>query len=215
MPMKIFKFEVDPYWAKQHNELIRDVRRLQWNVLFFALLFGVIGVVAYFFVQPQTLALLALISGIAVAIIFIIVALVLPKKLGSAQDLYNKHPLAPAIIAEVTAAHILLMALVNLNVDPDIEPRWGLVIRPVNRIKGHKRAVCTKIPCAAVGGRRNPGAADTWQQISPMPIAWGTPDTDIIAFARKAIPTKQWQLLEKSRIRLPELKASRTGILPL
>ena len=54
-------------------------------------------------------------------------------------------------------------------------------------VPGVKRTVGTKIPVAAVSGQRTSSDKDHWQQISPMPIAWGTPDAEVVTMARKSI----------------------------
>ena len=53
------------------------------------------------------------------------------------------------------------------------------------------------MPVAAVGAQRSTHDKEHWRTITPMPIAWGTPDADVITTARKAIPQHQWQTLER------------------
>ena len=105
--------------------------------------------------------------GIMVAIVGFAAA----RKVGTAQQLYDSYPLAPAVIAEVNERDMVLLALVNTNVDPSLPPRWAACLRTVTAIPGTQRTVGTKVPVAAVSGRAD---NNHWQQITPMPIAWGT-----------------------------------------
>ena len=73
----------------------------------------------------------------------------------------------------------------------------------------------TKVPVAAVSGQRSSSDKEHWQQISPMPIAWGTPDAETVTIARKSIPQDQWQRLDRARKRLSDVKATRYDLLVL
>lgn len=107
---------------------------------------------------------------------------------------------------------MVLLALVNTNVDPSLPPRWAACLRTVTAIPGTQRTVGTKVPVAAVSGRAD---NNHWQQITPMPIAWGTPDAETVTIARKSIPQDQWQRLERARKRLSDVKATKFDLLVL
>ncbi len=210
--MKIFKFDVDESFAKSNNELLRDSNRLRVSGLIFGLILVIAGAAVWWrFSWGITLGLGLILFGIVVAIVGVAAA----SKVGTAQSLYDSYPLAPAVIAEVNERDTVLMALVNTNVDPSLPPRWGACLRTVSAIPGVQRTVGTKVPVAAVSGQRSSSDKEHWQQISPMPIAWGTPDAETVTIARKSIPQDQWQRLERARKRLSDVKATRYDLLVL
>ncbi|MDO5032729.1 DUF3239 domain-containing protein [Corynebacterium sp.] len=212
--MKIFKFKVDEAFAKKNNELLRDSSRLRNSGLVMGALLIAAAALVYFQVEASwriTLGLGLLLFGILVAVIGVAAA----RQVGTAQQLYDSYPLAPAVIAEVNERDMVLMALVNTNVDPELPPRWGACLRTVTAVPGVQRIVGTKIPVAAVSGQRHTSDKEHWQQITPMPIAWGTPDAETVAIARKAIPQDQWQRLDRARKRLSDIKATKYDLLVL
>lgn len=213
--MKIFKFEVDEAFAKKHNELLRDSQRLRLSGLIMGLLLVIAGVATYMFLEAAwriTVGIGLGLFGIMCAIVGVLAA----RKVGTAQELYDRYPLAPAVIVEVNERDMVLMALVNTNVDPQLPPRWGAALRTVSGIPGlTSRTVGTKVPVAAVSGQVNNNERDHWQQITPMPIAWGTPDQEVVSIARKSIPQEEWQQLERARKRLTDVKATKFDLLVL
>lgn len=212
--MKIFKFEVDEAFAKKHNELLRDSKRLLMSGLIMGVLLVIIGAALWYFVESAwgfTVGLGIILFGIMCAVVGVLSS----RKVGTAQQLYDSYPLAPGVIAEVTDREMYLLALVNTNVDPEAEPRWGAALRRVNSIPGVDRKVGTKVPVAAIGGHHTNSDKNHWQQISPMPIAWGTPDQEVVDIARKSIPKDQWQRLERARKRLSDVKATKFDLLVL
>lgn len=213
--MKIFKFEVDEAFAKKHNELLRDSQRLRLSGLIMGLLLVIAGVATYMFLEAAwriTVGIGLGLFGIMCAIVGVLAA----RKVGTAQELYDRYPLAPAVIVEVNERDMVLMALVNTNVDPQLPPRWGAALRTVSGIPGlTSRTVGSKVPVAAVSGQVNNNERDHWQQITPMPIAWGTPDQEVVSIARKSIPQEEWQQLERARKRLTDVKATKFDLLVL
>lgn len=213
--MKIFKFEVDDAFAKKHNELLRDSGRLRLSGLIMGLLLVLAGIATYMFIETEwriTVGLGLGLFGIMCAIVGVLAA----RKVGTAQELYNRYPLAPAVVVEVNERDMVLMALVNTNVDPNLPPRWAAALRTVTSIPGiTTRTVGTKVPVAAVSGQVNSNDREHWQQISPMPIAWGTPDQEVVNIARKSIPQEEWQILERARKRLTDVKATKFDLLVL
>ncbi|QRP60442.1 DUF3239 domain-containing protein [Corynebacterium minutissimum] len=212
--MKIFKFDVHEDFAKQNNELLRDSSRLRNSGLIMGLLLIVGGIALYFGIDATwriTVGLGMVLFGIFCAVIGVLAS----HQVGSAQKLYDSYPLAPAVVAEVNERDMVLLALVNTNVDPKLPPRWGACLRTVSNIPGIKRTVGTKVPVAAVSGQRSSSDKEHWQQITPMPIAWGTPDAETVTIARKSIPEDQWQRLERARKRLTDVKATKYDLLVL
>lgn len=212
--MKIFKFNVHEDFAKQNNELLRDSSRLRNSGLVMGLLLIIGGIALYLGIDAAwriTVGLGMVLFGIFCAVIGVLASL----QVGSAQKLYDSYPLAPAVVAEVNERDMVLLALVNTNVDPKATPRWGVCLRTVSNIPGIKRTVGTKVPVAAVSGQRSSSDKEHWQQITPMPIAWGTPDAETVTVARKSIPEDQWQRLERARKRLSDVKATKYDLLVL
>ena len=113
------------------------------------------------------------------------------------------------------APNLTVMALVNINVDPTAAPSYGLATRTITRLEGHERKVGERVPAVAVTGRRSTHAQTTWDQISPMPIAWGTPDKATVARAEKEIPADLWALLEKNIDKVDDVATTRYDLLPL
>lgn len=213
--MKVFKFDVDESFARKNNELLRDSQRLRVSGLVMGVLLIAAGIAVYFRVEATwglTVGLGLSLFGIMCAIVGVLAA----SKVGSAQELYDRYPLAPAVIIEVNERDMVLMALVNTNVDPSLAPRWGICLRTVSNIPGlTSRSVGTKIPVAAVSGQRSSSDKEHWQQISPMPIAWGTPDQNIVRIARTSVPESEWHRLDRSRKRLNDVKATKFDLLVL
>ena len=179
------------------------------------LLLVLAGIATYMFIETEwriTVGLGLGLFGIMCAIVGVLAA----RKVGTAQELYNHYPLAPAVVVEVNERDMVLMALVNTNVDPNLPPRWAAALRTVTSIPGvTTRTVGTKVPVAAVSGQVNSTEREHWQQISPMPIAWGTPDQEVVNIARKSIPQEEWQILERARKRLTDVKATKFDLLVL
>lgn len=217
MKMKVFKFDVDEAFAKQHNEMLRDSRRLLVSGLLLGGILLTAGILVALLVQPVWSITVGLGLGLF-GIMMAIVGIAGSKKVGTAQQLYDRYPLAPAVIAKVNERDMVIMALVNSATDPNAEPRPALALRTVSSIPGleHKKKGA-QIPVAAVTGRlqRNSSGPDTWAQISPMPIAWGTPDAEVVRVARTSIPHEQWAKLQKNIERLEDVQKTRMDLLHL
>ncbi|MBC3186435.1 DUF3239 domain-containing protein [Corynebacterium sp. zg-331] len=209
-----FSFVVDEAWAKKNNELLRDTRRLRLSAILLAAALLAAGL-GFGHAVGGAAGVLILAVFAVLALVFVAIGIVAPRKVGGAQHLYDSYPLVPAIIAEVNPRDIVLMALVNTTVSPQEPPRWALAIRTVTAIKGHQRKRGTHVPAVAVSGRRTTRSQGTWDEVTPMPIAWGTPDPDVVSAARKAIDHQQWAILDKNLTRLDEVKATRHNLLLL
>lgn len=216
--MKVLKFDVDESFARRHNEIMRDSRRLLISGLSLGAIMIAAGGLVYWLVEAPwsiTVSIGMGLFGIMMALVGILSA----KKVGTAQQLYDTYPLAPAMIAEINERDMVIMALVNASASTRDPEQPALALRTVSHIPGiDKPTLGTKIPVAAVSGRRIPGPGNTpdrWQQISPMPIAWGTADDEVVRSARTAIPHDQWAQLDKLRTRLNDVKATRFDLLVL
>lgn len=214
--MSGFHFTVDTAHAKAHNEFLKDQRRLQVSAIVFGLIQVMVAAVFIWYTNQAAWAwLLAAGLGVSALVSFAMVV-VIPKKVGSAQQMYDKYDLVPAIVAKVNPRDMVLLALVDARVDPsDGHPAPALAARTITKLVGHSRTVGERVPAVAVAGRRNMKNTGFWDEISPMPIAWGTPDPATIAEARKAIPQQQWNELTKHAERVDEVLDTPLNLLKL
>lgn len=214
--MNTFHFEVDEEYAKQHNELLRDTKSMVLSGIAIFILCVLGGIASWFFISPTSpWRVLASVGLILFGVIMLIVALILPKSVGKTQALYDAHPLAPAIITENVGTTLTLTALVNMNASEHAPARWAITSRVVKRIPNTHDTVGTKLPVVAVGGQRSSRDKNTWQVITPMPIAWSTPDTQVISRARAEIPQDQWQRLEKARKNAELVESAKNSLVAL
>ena len=198
--MKVFKFDVDENFAKQHNEMVRDTRSLVASGIAIFVISVIVGVAVWFLVDPSSpWHWLGSFGAVLFGVLMLVVALLIPRSVGKTQEIYDSNPLAPAIITERAGTTVTLTALVNLNVDPALPPRWAITSRVMQPLPNTSDKVGTKVPVAAVGAQRSARDQQHWQTITPMPIAWGTPDEAVVASARKSIPQDQWSTLERAR----------------
>lgn len=214
--MKVFKFDVDEEFAKQHNETVRDTRNLVVSGIAIFVLSLIAAVAIWFLVDPASpWRLLGSIGLGLFGIIMLIVALVIPRSVGKVQELYDAHPLAPAIITQNEGTTVTLTALVNTNVNPELPPRWAITSRVMRPLPNTSDSKGTKVPVAAVGAQRSSRDQDHWVSITPMPIAWGTPDADIVATARKSISPDQWATLERARKKTELVEESKNSLVEI
>lgn len=213
--MQNFSFDVDESYAKKNNEMLRDAKRLQTSALCLGLILIAGAAAVYFFSNGAVW--MWMIAGVLVflALLSFIMIPVIPRQMGSAQSLYDSYELVPAIIAEVNPRDVIIMALVNTNVDLSRKPEWALASRTIVRVGSHERRLGERMPAVAITGRRTIKDQDHWDEISPMPITWGTPDKDVIRDAARAIPHELWAKLEKHRNKLEDLKKSPNNLLKL
>lgn len=214
--MKVFKFDVDEDYAKQHNEMVRDTRSLVISGIALFVISIIVAVLAWFLIDAASpWHLLVSIGALLFGIIMLVVALVIPRSVGKTQELYDAHPLAPAIITANEGTTITLTALVNTNVDPELPPRWAITSRVMRPLPNTSDKVGTRVPVSAVGAQRSSHDNDHWVTITPMPIAWATPDEDVVAQARKSVPADQWGILEKARKKDALLQQSKNDLVEL
>lgn len=212
--MATFHFTVDDAYNKANNEFGKDVRRLQLSAGALGLIL-LLGAVWFFLASTAPWRLVVLIGVGFLALFCLALVFILPKQVGGAQRLYDTYELVPAIIAEENPRDVVLMALVNLAVDPSARPIQGLALRTVTKVGSHDRTVGTRVPAVAVSGRRSLKDNQRWDEISPMPIAWATPDADTIRRAEREIPESLWRELERHLGRLDDVKATPMNLLAL
>lgn len=215
--MNRFHFDVDEAFAKQHNEMLRDTRKVTISGISLFVICVVAAVLLWVLTEDNSAwGWFGVLGLVPFGLVMLFVGLMVPRSVGGAQELYDRYPLAPAVIAEVNPRDVSLLALVNMNVDESLPPKYALALRTVSSIPGiNEPKVGTKIPAVAVGGRRTTRDKDHWQEITPMPIAWATPDQDVLKRARTEVPQEQWHKLDKSRAKLDDVKATRMNLLPL
>lgn len=210
-----FSFTVNEAYNKEHNEMFRDARRLKLSALIFGVIFFALAAGVVFFSHRAAWSIFAAIGFGVIGVISIALIPALERQVGTAQELYDTYPLVPAVIAKVNPRDAVVMALVNTTVDASEPAQWALAARTITRLEGHELRVGEKVPAVAVSGRRSVRDQGHWDEISPMPIAWATPDPDIIASATASIDRAQWRRLEHNLKRVNDVLATRLNLLPL
>lgn len=212
--MTNFRFDVEEEYARKHNEFFRDAKRAQISAALLALiLFIVIGVIFAIKGVAIVSIALAIILGVF-ALLSLALIPVLPRKMGTPQQYYDAYQLVPAVIAEVNARDILLLAYVDAAAEPETRgSQPALAGRVVTSVPGVRREVGARVPSMAVLGNRSFRSQHTYEEISPMPVAWGTSDQKIWDKAEKAIPEQEWKRVEKGIERLGDVKKTKRNLL--
>jgi Protein of unknown function (DUF3239) len=189
-----FQFPVDVAHAKSVNETMGDVRRLRASAIVTAVILIAAAVWFFWMAHPWSYILGAVFVITAATSLWVTVWA--PRKVGSVEDLYAKGDLVPAVIAETRARGVTLLALIDIA-KPDAEgPHYALVTRSVRTLPGHELVEGELVPSISVLADRSKSAiSDTWQMVSPMPIAWGTKDRAVIERATATIGEDEWALL--------------------
>ncbi|WP_342319256.1 DUF3239 domain-containing protein [Corynebacterium mayonis] len=212
--MKVFRFEVDEQYAKEHNEMLRDTRSLKLSGISLFIISLIAGVIIWLQVAPDSpWRLLGSLGLVLFGVTMLIVGILIPKSVGSAQKLYDTHPIAPAVVAKRNGTDYVLLALVNTNVDPALPPRWAVTARNIRFLPQEDAHEGAHVPVVAIGGQRSVHSKDQWQTITPMPIAWGTPDYSVVSTARKSIPRNQWEVLEKAAQALKDVRDAKNTLI--
>jgi hypothetical protein len=209
-----FNFTVDETFARTHNEFFRDAKRFQWSAGILGILFLVATVVLVLIGSGLTVVI-GIATGIMALLCFIMVP-VMPKQLGSPQSYYDRYNLVPTVVAKVNPRDVVLLSLVDTAVPGTGEPSTpALAVRTVTSVPGIRRVVGEKVPSVAVTGMRTTRNRNHWEEISPMPVAWGTKDRAVIASAEKAVSDRQWKKLEGLVGRVDEVSASKRRLIEL
>ncbi|AOW94994.1 histidine kinase [Rhodococcus sp. WMMA185] len=183
------------------------MRRLQVAAIIVGLVFAAAAVGLILLAEPWTIVL-GVLSAIA-ALASVWVALWVPRKVGSIEDLYAKSPLVPAVVSEIHPRAMTLLSLIDIAKPGTRAPLYALVTRNVPVPAGRKRSVGDKVPSVALlSDRRTHSEADAWEMVSPMPIEWGTRDAAVHSRATSAIDQVEWDFL---RSRIAESKQIRTS----
>ena len=107
--MKVFKFDVDEDFAKQHNEMVRETKNMVLSGIALFILSIAGGIAAWIFIDPMSpWRLLASVGLILFGLMMLIVALMLPKSVGKTQALYDAHPLASVFSRRCSRFHSVL-----------------------------------------------------------------------------------------------------------
>lgn len=210
-----FDFSVDEDYSRKHNEFFRDAKRLQVAAGVLAALL-IVAVVLLFVILGSTVTSFAL--GIPFgffAFLCLIIIPVLPRKMGSPQHYYDMYELAPAVVAKVNPRDLVLLSLVDATADPSRPSRPALAARTVTSIPGVAREVGVRVPSMAVTGVQTMRSKGLFDEISPMPVAWGTKDERVWKDAERAIPRNMWSMLEGLVDRVDEVTASKRNLLLL
>lgn len=213
--MTPFNFKVDEAYSRKHNEFFRDAKRLQISAAVLAVLL-IIAVIALFVALGPTVTSFAL--GITLgffALMCLVIIPILPRKMGAPQHYYDMYDLVPAVVAKVNPRDMVLLSLVDATATPGNPPRPALASRPVTSIPGVPREVGARVPSMAVTGVQTMRSKGLYEEVSPMPVAWGTSDEQVWAEAAQAIPADQWEMLDSLTDLVDEVTATKRDVLLL
>lgn len=195
--MRRFEFPVDRPHAKSVNETLGDVRRLQLSSVVFAIVLGA-GAAWLFVLQHPWSYILGAVLAVA-AVISLWVSVWAPRKVGSIDELYANSALVPAMVSETRPRGATILALIDVAKPDTAVPHYALVVRNVRALPGHTLTEGERVPSVAVlTDRSTKSISETWQMVSPMPIAWGTRDRTVLRTAIEAIDSVEWKLLRKN-----------------
>ncbi|MET3859123.1 hypothetical protein ABIE38_000020 [Dietzia sp. 2505] len=213
---RLADFPVDDAWVRKNNESLAEVRRLQWSagILGVVVLAAGTGMLLYSDLEPWGWIIAALAGVFAIGCLAMIGYI--PRKMGSMAHAYATSELVPAIVAEVRPRGLTLLALVDRAVDRSAGSLPALAVRSCEKIPGHDVRVGARVPCVAVVGNRSARGGDNlYQFISPMPVAWATPDAAVLRRLTREIPAGEWETLRQNLDRVSEVSASPANLLPL
>lgn len=195
-PMQVdFNFDVDEEYARKHNEFLRDAKRMQVSAGVLAAVLGVIVAVLLLTAGSNRWAIAISFALGVFALLCLALIPILPRKIGSPQQYFDMYQLAPAMIAEVNARDMSLLMLVDASADPQ-RTVPALAVRTVTSVPGVPREVGARVPSMAVTGYRPTRGPKVYEEISPMPVAWGTGDAKVWKRAERAISTNLWNRLD-------------------
>lgn len=210
-----FHFPVNREHTNANNEYYRDARRLLISSGIFSalLLVGAVLVLIVFDRTPFVIG--SAVVLFALAALYVGVTFQVRRAIKDPQELYDESPLVPAMIARVDERTMVLMTLVDMRKNPsDGEPVPALATRTVTTISGVPRRVGAKVPAVAVAGTHK-SRTEFYDEITPVPLAWSTPDKAVIAQAQRNIPVNDWNVLERNIDRVEEVHATKRNLLPL
>ncbi|MGN5238689.1 MULTISPECIES: DUF3239 domain-containing protein [unclassified Rhodococcus (in: high G+C Gram-positive bacteria)] len=192
--MRRFEFSVDLPHAKSVNQTLAEVRSLRRSGIIVALLCAAGAAWLLYLGESWSYVVGAVL--VVAALTSLWVALWAPRKIGTIEQLYHDNPLVPAVVAATRARGMTLLALIDIAKPEAGTRHYALVTRDVQAIPGHRVRVGEQVPSVAVlSDRSTNNKSQVWQMASPMPIAWGTRDTKVLAEAAGAIDNAEWRLL--------------------
>lgn len=213
--MAQFEFPVDDQFTRTHNEFFRDAKRFQWSAGILGAILVIAAVLLFIFGGAAWSSIVAIVL-LVMALLCLVMVPVLPRQLGSPQSYYDNYDLVPAVVAQVNPRDVVLMALVDTAVPgTGTAASPALALRTVTSVPGIVREVGERVPSMAVTGMRTLRNQGHWEEISPMPVAWGTPDRSVVEAAEAAIPDRQWKKLEGLVGRFDEVSSTRRRLLEL
>ncbi|MFD4367161.1 DUF3239 domain-containing protein [Rhodococcus sp. NPDC058521] len=192
--MRHFEFTVDRAHAKSVNQTLKDLRQMQISAVILAVVL-VAGAVFLIMVGRAWSVVLGVVL-IAGAVTSLFLAVWMPRKMGSIDELYRKSPLVPAVVSESHPRALTLLALVDIAKSETGGRAYALVTRNIPTMPGLQLRIGDRMPSVALlGDRGRRSGATTWQMVSPMPIAWGTRDKATRVRADAAIDGIEWDFL--------------------
>ncbi|MGW8591310.1 DUF3239 domain-containing protein [Dietzia sp. NPDC055340] len=213
---RLARIPVDDAWARKHNQNLGEVRRLQWSAAILGLIVMAAG--AGVLIYSEMAAWGWIVGGVAIAFAIGCLAMIIyiPRRMGSVQSTYDTSELIPAVIAEVRPRGVTLLALADQAVERSAGKIPVLVARPCAPIEGIPSKVGERVACVAVVGNRSARGRDNlYQFVSPMPVAWATPDKAVWRDAAKQIPEGEWETLRQNVDKVGDVSAEVTRMLPL
>lgn len=213
---RLARIPVDDAWARKHNQNLEEVRRLQWSAGVLGLIVIAAGAAVLIASGLAAWAWIVAVMALAFAIGCLAMIFYIPRRMGSVQSTYDTSELIPALIAEVRPRGVTLLALADQAVERSAGGIPVLVARPCNPIEGVPSKVGERVPCVAVVGNRSARGRDNlYQFVSPMPVAWATPDKTVWREAAEQIPEREWETLRQNIDRVADVSAEVTRMLPL
>ncbi|MFD6857192.1 DUF3239 domain-containing protein [Rhodococcus sp. NPDC060090] len=192
--MRRFEFPVDLPHAKSVNQTLAEVRSLRRSGVIVAVLCAAAAAWLIYLGKPWSYVVGAVL--VVATLTSLWVALWAPRKIGTIEELYHDSPLVPAVVAATRARGMTLLALIDIAKPEAGARHYALVTRDVLAIPGHRARVGEQVPSVAVlSDRTTKNKTDAWQMASPMPLAWGTRDTKVLAEAAGSIDNAEWKLL--------------------
>lgn len=195
-----FSFTVDTVHNKKNNEYYKDIRRLQKAAIVYVIL--LVGQLYFFYDSPTTWHVVLSYSVAIIGLAGFIAAFLVKGSVGSAQKLYDKNPLVPAMIAKKNRHSMVLIAVAPL---PD--GKRALIAREVNSV-GDLKSIGSRIAAVAPSNARGTEA-------TIVPINWATNDQKVIDEALGSINEKEWSELRGLLKRTDEVLESRNWLIRL
>ena len=213
---RLAQIPVNDAWARKHNQNLGEVRRLQWSAAILGVVVLAAGIVTLTSSGMAAWAWIVLVMAAAFAIGCLAMIFYIPRRMGSVQSTYDTSEVIPAVIAEVRPRGVTLLALADQAVERSAGGIPVLVARPCAPIEGVPSKIGQRVPCVAVVGNRSARGRDNlYQFVSPMPVAWATPDKAVWREAAKLVPEGEWETLRQNIDRVGEVVAEVSRMVPL